>query len=303
MKLYAPEYYRQFQCIADKCTHSCCIGWEIDVDEEALSLYEKMEGGFGDEIRKSICYDENPHFALCVGDRCPHLEIGGLCKIIKTVGEEYLCSICREHPRFYNYTSLGKEVGLGMACEEAARIILSSNGFGNLVEIGVTEGETEEACFEAVEQRKVIFETLSNGKLSYSQKIKLIEERYNVTPSSFSDEEWREVILSLEYLNEEHKSLFLNYSSTASVDKALEGYLLRALAYFVYRHCSEACDGEEFSSALGFSLFCEKLLASVLSSHLVSDLKDVVKMARIISEELEYSVDNTDFIKSKFEVE
>ena len=33
MKLYAPEYYKQFQCIADKCTHSCCIGWEIDIDE------------------------------------------------------------------------------------------------------------------------------------------------------------------------------------------------------------------------------------------------------------------------------
>ena len=31
MKLYAPKYYNEFKCIADKCTHSCCVGWEIDM--------------------------------------------------------------------------------------------------------------------------------------------------------------------------------------------------------------------------------------------------------------------------------
>ena len=41
MKLFAPEYYKQFKCIADKCTHSCCIGWEIDIDEEALLIPEQ----------------------------------------------------------------------------------------------------------------------------------------------------------------------------------------------------------------------------------------------------------------------
>lgn len=43
MKLYAPEYYKNFKCIADKCEHSCCIGWEIDIDEETLKKYENLE--------------------------------------------------------------------------------------------------------------------------------------------------------------------------------------------------------------------------------------------------------------------
>ena len=34
MKLYAPECYKNFVCIADKYSHSCCVGGEIDIDEE-----------------------------------------------------------------------------------------------------------------------------------------------------------------------------------------------------------------------------------------------------------------------------
>ena len=34
MKRYAPAYYPRFACLADRCRHSCCIGWEIEVDEE-----------------------------------------------------------------------------------------------------------------------------------------------------------------------------------------------------------------------------------------------------------------------------
>ena len=37
MKLRVPDYYDEFQCIADKCSDNCCIGgWEIDIDEDEL---------------------------------------------------------------------------------------------------------------------------------------------------------------------------------------------------------------------------------------------------------------------------
>ena len=42
MKLYAPKYYERFKCIADKCSHSCCIGWEIDVDADTLKKYKSL---------------------------------------------------------------------------------------------------------------------------------------------------------------------------------------------------------------------------------------------------------------------
>ena len=54
MKLYAPAYYREFACIADRCPHSCCVGWEIDVDGETACRYRALCGGYGDNVRQSV---------------------------------------------------------------------------------------------------------------------------------------------------------------------------------------------------------------------------------------------------------
>lgn len=43
-----PDYYERFHCIADRCRHNCCIGWEIDVDEDALAAYRTVGGEMGE---------------------------------------------------------------------------------------------------------------------------------------------------------------------------------------------------------------------------------------------------------------
>lgn len=126
MKTYVPSYYKQFRCIADRCTHSCCKGWEIDIDEDSLAQYKALEGPAGEKLRANISEEETPHFILKPGDRCPFLLESGLCELILDCGEDILCQICTDHPRFRNFWTDRIEVGLGMACEEAARIILSS---------------------------------------------------------------------------------------------------------------------------------------------------------------------------------
>lgn len=296
MKLYAPEYYKDFKCIADKCRHSCCVGWEIDVDDDTMEKYSSFDFGYGKEILKSIENGDAPHFRLLEGDRCPHLDEQGLCRIITELSENCLCHICREHPRFYNYTPYGKEVGLGMACEEAARIVLSSDGYVNIAEIGETEDEESEFFFDPVAYRREVYLVLSNNNIPYAEKLAAIREAYGVSPSSLSDVEWRGALDSLEYLDESHRELFSVYSSDVKIPTELEIYLARALAYFVYRHCTAAWDEDEFRAALGFCLFCERLLASV-----VPFCESIFEAARIVSEEIEYSEDNTEAIKAKFE--
>ena len=54
MKLTAPKYYHNFKCIADKCSHSCCIGWEIDVDEVTIEKYTSLSGDYADISRVVI---------------------------------------------------------------------------------------------------------------------------------------------------------------------------------------------------------------------------------------------------------
>ena len=125
MNIYVPEYYPEFRCVASECRHTCCAGWEIDIDEESLARYDRLPGPFGDVVRHSIQRGEAPHFALTAGERCPLLNGDNLCELILHAGEGALCQICRDHPRFRNYYSCRVEMGLGLVCEEAARLILS----------------------------------------------------------------------------------------------------------------------------------------------------------------------------------
>ncbi|MBQ6720702.1 MAG: flagellin lysine-N-methylase [Clostridia bacterium] len=144
MKVMAPDYYPAFRCTAGACRHTCCEGWEIDIDDEALARYQAMDGEFGERLRNCIALQPEPHFELLPGERCPLLRADGLCDLIAEKGEECLCQICRDHPRFRNYWSDRVETGLGMACEEAARLILSADHPIRLIQIGEDAEEPEE---------------------------------------------------------------------------------------------------------------------------------------------------------------
>ena len=294
MKLYAPEYYRQFACIADKCSHNCCIGWEIDIDPDTMRKYRSLTDGYGGRIIKTIDETDTPHFRLAAGERCPHLD---------ELGDGYLCDICREHPWFYNDTSRGKEVGLGMACEEACRVILSSDSYAAIVEVGEIADDVPSINFDAPTHRARIYSILADGSVSYSERLARIGSAYHVSPSILPDDEWRSILSSLEYLDESHRQCFSCYSSDVSTRIEWEKTLERALAYFLYRHGSAARDAQEFRAALGFSLFCERLLASMARTESVQNVTDFVRLARILSEEIEYSEENTDAILFEFSFE
>ncbi len=126
MKVFAPDYYAGFRCAAGACRHSCCVGWEIDVDPETLERYRHMSSPLGEKLKRCIAPEPVPHFVLSAEERCPFLTEQNLCEIILLEGEDSLCQICADHPRFRNYWSDRIEMGLGMACEEAARLILTS---------------------------------------------------------------------------------------------------------------------------------------------------------------------------------
>ena len=124
-----PWYYKEFQCIASACSDSCCIGWEIDIDEETWEKYHKVDGDFGKRLQENIQTfqegDGNCHcFSMDESQRCPFLNEKNLCDIIINLGEEYLGQICTDHPRYYDWFLDGKECGIGLCCEEAARLIL-----------------------------------------------------------------------------------------------------------------------------------------------------------------------------------
>lgn len=302
MKIYAPKYYKAFKCTADACSHSCCMGWEIDVDADFMRKYAACTAPYAGEILSSIDMSETPHFRLLEDERCPHLDDTGLCRIIRNLGEEYLTDICREHPRFYVDTIRRKEVGIGASCEEACRLILTSDMYDVFEEIGEVPDEPveTEGNFDAGFHRTRIYGILSDDTVLYPKRLEKISSEYGVTPRLLSDDEWREELSGLEYLKAAHKQWFSAYSSDLSTPSEDEKLLERALAYFIFRHCSGAREENEFRLFLGFCLFMERLFSSLIKFGEANTLSDRIKLLRTVSEEIEYSEENTEKIKTVF---
>ena len=81
-----PAYYKAFRCIGSDCTENCCIGWEIDVDEDSLAYYETVPGDFGERFAREHLRlrtsrpGEAAHFRLDAEERCPLLNDCNLCE-------------------------------------------------------------------------------------------------------------------------------------------------------------------------------------------------------------------------------
>ena len=291
MKLYAPKYYKEFKCIADKCTHSCCVGWEIGVDEETLCGYKNLPEGERDEILSHI--DEGV-IRLSADGRCPFLDKNGLCRIISRHGEEYTSVICREHPRFYNNVGDRAEVGIGASCEEAARIILSADSYDEFFEIGEREeGASEE--FDPTEDRKFIYSMLKERSKTFRERIDRIKRKYSLPEELLSPKSVSERLSTLEYMREENRALLSDVSASNEKDSQLRE---RFFAYLVYRHLTGACSLENLRARLCLCITLLMVFESLLTTNI-----DKIFAARLVSEEMEYSEDNIDSLIFDFECE
>ena len=178
MKLVVPNYFKEFKCIANKCKDCCCIGWEIDVDEKTAEYYKSLNTSFGKEICNNIAFGETNHFILNTKNRCHFLNNKNLCNVILNIGEENLCKICAEHPRYYEWFDNKKEGGIGICCEEACRIILSQTKPFYVEEKEINfEGSDEynSTIYDILHYaRKQIINLLNNTSYQLSFKLKTI---------------------------------------------------------------------------------------------------------------------------------
>lgn len=167
--------FEGFQCVAGACKDSCCVGWEIDVDEESFQRFQGIPGAFGDRLRASIETDSDGghHYILEEGDRCPFLNEKGLCEQILHCGEGILCEICAQHPRFFRMVGDTQEWGVGLACPEAARLLLTEHP------LSLTEAVTtlEDPFLDyLLDLRDLLLETVQAEEKSIYERLALILE-------------------------------------------------------------------------------------------------------------------------------
>ena len=148
IKLRTPGYYKNFHCISSECKDNCCVGgWQIDIDEETAEYYSTVNGDFGKKLRDNIDYD-NLCFKLKDG-KCPFLDNNNLCGIYKELGEEHIGIVCDQFPRFTEYFGNVKERGIGLACEEAAKIILTDRSNFSYSETNTDEDVFDDSEFDS----------------------------------------------------------------------------------------------------------------------------------------------------------
>ena len=327
MKIRVPEYFKDFKCIADKCKDSCCIGWEIDVDDDAKAKYEAMNTALGSEIIEKTSHG---YFPLQENGRCVFLKENGLCRIICEAGEEYLCDICREHPRYYNVSAGATEGGIGLGCEEAARIITQLRELPKLVEVEHTAPLLEEEGFSELTARirdelfSLIFSENVNDIAKLYLKYAALGDQMafdmitssevkaelpTLTVGGVSSDEIREKYLSMlelfkecEALDEDLWSRYIEDISRIGVQEILTTLNAHRglLYYFTHRYVVGGIEDMTIGERILFALIAPMTVAalSMTDSFNTKNGSPIIEAAVAFSKNIEYSNENIDFIFS-----
>ncbi len=322
MILRKPDFYDKFKCTATHCSDTCCVGWEIDIDKTSQDSYSKVKGPFGDKLRANI---EEGHFKLLPHDRCPFLDKDNLCEIYRHLGEDALCHICTEHPRFVEVYGDIMERGLGLCCEEAAQLLLESEGplqFTN-EECDELEDELDEDDIEirneVLYEREQMFKALADSNMPFGERL--------YTAFGYTNEK---SFAPLENAQGLYELLAKTVSFGPTWDRALariktriesagsapiedQGYFTetessRLLAYLVYRHFAKCLFEGRADGKRNFALFFwnaarffTRELAGVTANNAVDGAHNSVLIKidaiKILSRQLEYCEENMELIE------
>ncbi len=317
--VFVPNYYKDFRCIAAACKHSCCIGWEIDVDGEALASYDQVEGDLGARLEANIDREADPPcFKLTPDERCPFLNKNGLCDLITALGEDSLCHICADHPRFRNIMNDRVEIGLGLCCEAAARLILSQSEPFSVVELDpalasrerYAHGDPEppdEISAKLLALRSALLAILQNREIPLSDRIRHVLTDVDIdwtvsVPEVFTtyahiavllrdmerlDPAWDDCLDALEALPEDP------LAELNGEDRIAFEHLL---CYFLYRYLAAEDDGygpvDTARVRVLLAMLCTAIIHAVHRAVGGEDLDSLCEISRMFSSEIEYSEEN-----------
>lgn len=313
MKYVAPHFYKHFHCLAGQCLHTCCAEWEIDIDEKTHALYQSISGEFGTRLSDAIeTNGDSVYFRLDVSERCPFLNRENLCDIILTLGEEALCQICRDHPRFRNFFSDRTEIGLGLCCESAGKLLLGTTEKIRFVTL-THESDTveinpdkEESYF--FECRQKIFVFLQDRTQHIESRLKAVLSFCDTTLPQNTPAQWAEIFLQLERLDDvwtqnlQELQIAPKDVFQISLPQETDIFFEQLAVYFIYRHLAGALTDGLFSARAALSVLSVQIISYFCKlyfwHHNILPLATVTEFARLYSSEIEYSSKNTDTLLS-----
>lgn len=304
MRIEYPEYYQRFHCIADQCPDTCCAGWEVDVDEDSYYYYQIVPGAFGERLRSSMAGDDEGHwFPATEANRCPFLNDRNLCDIYIALGEEGLCQVCTEYPRYYMDIGDYEQIDMSLSCMELGRVLFC---------------ETEEIRYITEENEACPEEDLSPEDAARrdailaerNRRIAVLQgdpEAWQTYRQEESDEDLLRVLDEFEAINEGWNETLASLHEMPAVttfDRKDE-YLAKLAIYLIYRYSVDSyLDGDDHVNArtirlIGRSLRVIELLCAVRceANGGAFTVDDMIDIAHRYSKEIEHSDENIERIK------
>ena len=330
MRVIMPNYYKKFVCKADMCKDNCCkTDWRIELDEDTFKKYRDIPGELGKKLRLAVGSDEDGYYIV---HPCPMLRSDGLCEAYLSLGDEGLGYICRMHPRYVNAYSDREELGIGLACEEAARLIMTETKGLELEEtVGKGSSYKDDHAEVIIKIRSKItdlikasddIESSIAGILKYISSIEadVLGGEYesaldkDISPYVYAGEksycnisETVEKLLELEILDKNWEEILREAKKSVREENGgFDSELNRIFCYFIYRYFVEhSLDGQMLSSvklaAVSVIVLRELFKGKSLSER--------INLAHMYSKEIEYSEENLEnllfdfFVDEVFEVD
>lgn len=294
MKKITFNCFNDFKCKADKCKHSCCVGWEIGIDKKSLKRYKKDKSCLKERLNDCIDY-KKAYFITNKEKRCPFLDKNNLCDIIKTHGEKGLCQVCSDHPRFRNFFSNRIEEGFGLSCEKAVDLLFDFEG-ELLEKSSDIKGKSKKLNrFEEnlLNYRNSIIEIILDSRKDFTCRIK---ELYNGIKSHISDINLLEVKNLFNSLERLDDGLFLSIENlrnlTFDFNQEFSKELERLTWYFIIRHVSGSIDNLDTKSRTLFSVLSTAIIYNLLINSEEKTIEKFKDIVREYSKEIEYSEEN-----------
>ncbi len=298
MKLIGPADYRDFACIQGACQHSCCQGWEIDIDDASLRRYRAMKGSLGQRLQASIAAEDgSAHFRLTEDERCPFLNGDGLCDIILTEGEGALCQICADHPRYRHFYTGVTEVGLGLCCEAAARQTLTRQEPLSIVTLeddGEAAGLTPEENALLTLRAELLALAQDRTKPLALRADRLLA-RCGLPLPRGAMADWAAFLLTLERLEEAWTARLLalrDQPPGRGLGPRWDIPLEQVLSALLCRHLPGALEDGDIAGRVLLTVQGYRLIAAMFAQAGADGIDTLVDIARQFSAEIEYSEEN-----------
>ena len=310
MKIYKPDYFDRFRCIAGACPDSCCKEWDVQVDETSAACYRALPGALGDRLREVLHTQDGETVMTILDGRCPMWRTDGLCRIQAELGESALCKTCREFPRLTHDYGNFVELGLELSCPEAAKFILNAVPAVPVVEeadgseepdydgeaMAVLKATRETMLTILSDTSRPVGETLALGLLyGYQAQSELdggemqpfdadaaLEEIRNLAKPG-DGQEMVDFFLELELLTPEWEAML-----RSPVPGPWDDHTLAFARYLVQRYWLQAVSDYDLYSRVKFVI-----IACLLVKQLGGD---IFRTAQLFSKEIENDVENVEAI-------